>query len=217
LVLIAFSRRVFTYVPASPGDCPANGIFSKVSIVRGNKFAKPIEWFGGSGARSPASSTSTLSLLDCSKATDQSGTKQPVLAFASAMQHGQYGNGHGGHANHGDVTLLRPCSWYPELADLGISGQHNLDRCISFHLAKCTEADPLSLPQQALPNTTIRLMAITSLRRSHGVVVAVVVAVLLSLASWRIPRPLSHAARSLLTESDVKSWRGSSKFLAIPR
>jgi hypothetical protein len=92
------------------------------------------------------------------------------------------------------------------------SGQHSLDHCISSYLEKCTEADPSSQPQQALPNTTIRLIALTFFatqsRRLHVVADLVVLAFFFLLRVGEYT-PSSQSRRTIpLTETDVKLWRG---------
>jgi hypothetical protein len=91
-------------------------------------------------------------------------------------------------------------------------GQHNLDRSISSYLEKCTETDPPSLPQQALPNTTIQLIALTFLatqsRRLHVIADLVVLAYFFLLRVGEYT-PSSKPKRTIpLTETDVKLWQG---------
>jgi hypothetical protein len=130
---------------------------------------QPATATGRNGALSPAKSTDSLSSLACllglHHTTDHVERSHLFLTFAGALRNGQYGNGRQASGTHITATL-RWCALFMVARDLvdprrASSRQHNLDRCISSYLKKCSEDDPPSLPQQACPNTTIRLIAIT--------------------------------------------------------
>jgi hypothetical protein len=150
------------------------------------------------------------------RTTDHVERSHLFLAFAGALRDGQYGNGR--QASGSRITeTLRWCALFMfsrNLADprRASPGQHSLDRCISSYLEKCKEADPPSQPQQALPNTSIRLIALTFFatqsRRLHVVADLVVLAFFFLLRVGEYT-PSSQSRRTIpLAETDVKLWRG---------